>query len=65
MRKERHSFLLKTITERTIFLKIQKFPAFESHRIAAATENKKMITDKTRPTPISRVRDLQGKNDLE
>ena len=39
---KKYSSLPKTITERTMFLKMQNFPAFESLRISTAGKDKKM-----------------------
>ena len=39
---EKHSSLPKTITERTMFLKMQNFPAYGSLRISTAGKDKKM-----------------------
>ena len=39
---KKHSSLPKLITERTMFLKMQNFPSFESLRILTVKTNEKM-----------------------
>ena len=40
--KEKYSSPLKSITERTMFLKMQNFPAIKSNIISTAGKNKKL-----------------------